>query len=104
MSTSPQTTVVELRAHVNIAELAALANNANLQSRVARIQNEFHAVIHHFTATSNQQQRSTYASSLSESLSASEVYQKCRDEDRCFKYKEKSHIAKGCSKQLRLNW
>jgi hypothetical protein len=33
-----------------------------------------------------------------------EMFNKCREEDRCFKCKETGHTARGCSKPIRLKW
>jgi hypothetical protein len=111
-------TVAQLQTH--LAELTT--KNTILQSCSERVQNELNAATNQFNTASKQRQRLSSASSspsltdhdhdelslkslmkLDAALS-SEVYQKYRDEDRYFKCKEKSHIAKGCSKQLRLNW
>jgi len=60
----------------------------------------------------SQDQRSNNSSSSSTSAPASskvpglslEMFNKCREEDRCFKCKETGHIARGCSKPIRLKW
>jgi Ty3 transposon capsid-like protein/Zinc knuckle len=58
----------------------------------------------------SQDRRSNKSPSSSSSSSSKvpdlsqEMFNKCREEDRCFKCKETGHIARGCSKPIRLKW
>ncbi len=81
------------------------------QENQSRMQQQLNAL---FNKSQDRRSRNSASSSSSSSPSSTpsskvpgvpyEVYQKCRAEDRCFKCKEQGHIAKECSKPLRLNW
>lgn len=78
------------------------------QENQSRMQQQLNAL---FNKSQDRRPRNSPLSSSSSSAPSSkvpgvthEVYQKCRAEDRCFKCKEQGHIAKECSKPVRLNW